>query len=66
MSEKIKTKWDVTEEEENRTILPANDCRRINGGTVAPQKIQKLWRTPPKPQKSPLNSIVVIDRLELY
>lgn len=67
MTEKItKITWGVSDEEENRTTLPANDCRRFNGGIVAPPKIQKLWRTPPERQKSSSTPIIVIDRLKLY
>lgn len=60
-----KQKWDVTEEEENRVLLPANDCRRFNGGWVAPPEIKKLWEKRTKEEQVEYNCPKVIDRLRI-
>lgn len=67
MSEKIKNiKWDVEFEESNRINLPANDCRRFNGGSVAPPEITKFWpKDGEKPKDPNTIGIIVIDRLQI-
>jgi hypothetical protein len=41
--EKPTPTWDVSEEEKNRVILAANDCRRFNGGQIASKRDQAIW-----------------------
>jgi hypothetical protein len=63
---KIETKkWDVEFEESNRVNLPANDCRRFNGGSVAPPEITKFWPKENEIPKDPvITEVTVIDRLQ--
>jgi len=57
-------KWDVDYEESIRVDLPANDCRRFNGGGVAPPSVTKFWpKEGEKPGETPELPIKVIDRL---
>lgn len=67
--ESMKARWDTTEEEEMRVFLPANDCRRFNGGEVASKRIRETWGKP-RVKSATRNEVrnngtepVVIDRL---
>ena len=60
--------WNTDDEDAQRVLLPANDCRRFNGGAVAPPEMRALWpdaddlETTSGNVFSP-NFTIVIDRL---
>ncbi len=57
--------WDVSEEEANRINLPANDCRRFNGGQIATPEQQAAWKVRPRTTLVSIakNQLIVINRL---
>ena len=59
-----KTIWDTSAEDEIRIDLPANDCRRFNGGEVPGKSVTKLWPKEGEPPSEPIIlKVKVIDRL---
>lgn len=62
--------WNTDDEEDQRAFLPANDCRRFNGGLVATPEIQALWflgvdEKTITDDVLPVNLVLAIDRLRL-
>lgn len=63
-----KRSWNTDDEDDQRAFLPANDCRRFNGGEVAQPEIQALWFSGADKETItgdvlPANFVLVIDRI---
>ena len=64
MKTRKKSIWDTSPEDQIRVDLPANDCRRFNGGQVADESITKFWpKEGEKPAEAVIWSVKAIDRL---